>query len=610
MHGRGNGGHGSPIDTASGRPGGRRRRLRLALGTAILAALSLAVFAAAAGASGFAQGPPAGPKAPPFTQCPAIGLDSTCQYLIDVTSTAPKAVPTILKDSSQTFYDGGDDVTVAVQNDTTGPLGSIHVGIAESGDFVFGLDGDGLCSESIFPKPEECPFGPNLESPFDYYGPDTGFTIESVDAGTVFFNTALQPGQYTYFTLEAPPNGTSIAAGEVNDTISTTLTPENPEVFPEAVVTLPAPGNVTDTATIKGPKAAAATGTVEYNVYSDPECTKLVTKAGPKVAVASGIATASEPVGAKAPFENNKSYYWQVKYSGDGVNEPAVSVCGDEVMTFGKPIPPPEPSIVTVLSGGGQLGAKITVPEGTAVTDTAIITAPGGQPVSGRLTYAAYSNPLCFGKPIGVGGGGSTAGAGPSTNSVTLGIGTYYFQAFYSGNGVLNRASTACGSEVLTVVAKIAPPPPPPPNNQFTSIGKPRVNEKNGQIVVVDAFPAAGTATVSGVVQHGATLARVEAFLVEAAKSKKCKRGFIKKHGKCVSDKPVVFGVTVFTVPKAGTYAIVLKPTSKVLKALKSGKKLLVTVTTTFHNAAGGTPVSHVQTVLDKIKKQKKHKKH
>jgi hypothetical protein len=368
---------------------------------------------------------------------------------------------------------------------------------------------------------------------------------------------------------------------------------------------------VTDTAMINGPNAPTAGGTVTYGVYEDAECTKPVATGGVK-AVINGKAEASAAVGNT--LANNKRYYWGAFYSGDAKpNSPAES-CGIEVMTFGTPIPPPEPSIVTALSGGGHVGAQITVPEGTAVTDTAIITAPGGQPVTGRLTYAAYNNSICFGKAIAVGGGGPTTGAGPSTNPVTLGIGTYYFQAFYSGNGTLNRASTTCGSEVLTVVAKTPPapppPPPPPPNNQFTSIGNPHVNEKNGQIVIVDAFPAPGTATASGIIQHGATLARVEARLVEAAKSKKCKRTFVKKRGKCISDKPVLFGVTVFTVPRAGTYAIVIKPTSRVLKALKAGKKLLVTVTTTFHNAAGGTHVSHVQTVLDKVKKPKKKHKH
>jgi hypothetical protein len=599
----GTGEHSSPAGSDGRRRNSRRRRLRASVCALALTTTALGVVAASASASGFAEGPPAGPTSPPFTQCPAIGQDSTCEYLIRVKST--KAPPKIVPDKTQTFYDGGDDVTVAVQNETSEPLGSIHIGVAGSFDNVFGLDSDGLCSESIFPKPEECPFGPNLSSPFDYYGPDTGFTIESADAGTVFFNIALQPGQYTYFSLEAPPNGTTIVAGEVNDTMSTTLTaPENPEVFPEATITLPAPANVTDAATIKGPNAGTAGGTVEYGVYEDPECTKLVKKAG-TVAVESGVAKPSEAVGKT--LATNQTYYWRAVYSGDGKNSPLES-CGIELMTFGTPIPPPQPSIVTVLSGGGQVGASITVPEGTAVTDTAIITAPGGQPVSGRLTYAVYNNSGCTGKPIaGVGGGGATTGAGPSTKAVTLGLGTYYFQAFYSGNGVLHRAATACGAEVLTVVAK-PPPPPPPPSSAFNSVGNPQVNEKNGQIIVIGQFPATGTATARAVVHQGATLARLRGGLAEAAKTKKCKHGFVKKHNKCVNNAPVLYGTSKLAVLTPGTFAIVIKPNARVLKALKAGKRLNVTVSTTFQNSKGGAPVTHVKSVFVKIKKPK-HKK-
>jgi hypothetical protein len=228
--------------------GSLSRRVCVLLGAvAALAAVGFGPTVAGAGASGSAQGPPAGPTSPPFFQCPAIGLDSTCKFLIDVKST--EKPPKILVDNTQRFYDGEDDVTVAIQNDTKASLGSVHLGVAGSGDKIFDLDRDGLCSESIAPKPEGCPFGPpgNLASPFDYYGPDTVLTAdhETSDSGTVAFNTALQPGQYTYFTLEAPPNGTGVVAGEVNDIVSTELT--NTETFESgAAITAPKPVDVTD----------------------------------------------------------------------------------------------------------------------------------------------------------------------------------------------------------------------------------------------------------------------------------------------------------------------------------------------------------------------------
>jgi hypothetical protein len=590
---------------------GLTRRIYVLLGA--MAALLAAAFGPAVGsasASGFAQGPPAGPTSPPFFQCPAIGLDTTCQFLVDVTNSGT----TVFQDASQHFYDGNDDVTVAIQNDTTSPLGSVHLGVANSGDSAFSFDGDGLCNPGSGPSPDGCPFGPpgNNQDPFDYFGPDTVLAADpgTLDSGTVAFTTALQPGQYTYVSLEAPPvPNPYLAAGEVNDIVTSELT--SASVEPGAVIALSAPADVTDKATIQGPNAPFAEGSVTYKVYSDPTCKTLVGNGGTKN-VAAGAAEPSNPVGAV--LANNAVYYWVVEYTGNAGEHPnakTVSACGNEIMTFGTPIPPPGPTVATVLSGGGQVGPKITVPPGTAVTDTATIVAPGGQPVTGRLSYEVYTTPSCTpGTQIKGAGGGLTTGSGPVSNPLTLAAGTYYFQAAYSGNGALGPAVSPCGSEVLTVTPP-SPPPPPPPSSQFTSVGNPQVNTTNGQIVVIGQFPAAGTATSTGTVAHGATLARLERLVAEAAKrkSKKCRRGFVKKKGKCVSNGPVLYGSTTLPVPAPGTYSIVISPSGQVLKALETGKALNVIVSTTFQNRAGGAPVTHVQDVVVKLK-AKKSKKH
>jgi hypothetical protein len=214
MQGDGRDAQGS-LAAVQGPTPGRRRRARGMVLALVAAHAAGALLAAGAGASGSAQGPPAGPTSPPFTQCPAIGLDASCEYLIDVTSTSVR--PIVVQDATQHFYDGEDDVTVAVQNDTASPLGSVHIGVAESADQLFAFDGDGLCWGGISPRPAECPF-----SPLTYDGPDTTLSPEPPDAGTVFFNTPLQPGQYTYFALEARRSG-AIVAGAVNVLVTTTL---------------------------------------------------------------------------------------------------------------------------------------------------------------------------------------------------------------------------------------------------------------------------------------------------------------------------------------------------------------------------------------------------
>jgi Carboxypeptidase regulatory-like domain len=184
---------------------------------------------------------------------------------------------------------------------------------------------------------------------------------------------------------------------------------------------------------------------------------------------------------------------------------------------------------------------------------------------------------------------------------------TYVVQASDEGHGLAceviasNRAGRASAkSNTLTVPP---PPPPPPPNSQFSLVGNPAVNEQNGQISIAGNFPATGGVSATGIVRHGATLARLTPASAYAVSSKRCKRRFVRKRGKCVSDAPVRYGASTLPVYLPGTYTITIKPTARVLKALKAGKRLSVTVSITFQNAKGGAPVTHSQTVTAKIKR-------
>jgi hypothetical protein len=171
--------------------------------------LALSGGAASASASyGSAQGP-ALPVSAPFQQCPAVYKDTSCGYLIDISDGAQ---PTVLVDSGIEFYEGEDDVLVGVQNDSSVPVGSLHLGVPGSGSGSFAFDYDGMCNPRAVPVPAECPFGPGLGPAYGYWGPDAELTAASADDGSVTFPVPLQPGQYTYFALEAAP-GSVVVAG-------------------------------------------------------------------------------------------------------------------------------------------------------------------------------------------------------------------------------------------------------------------------------------------------------------------------------------------------------------------------------------------------------------
>jgi len=155
----------------------------------LLGALSLGASATTAAASG--------PTTPPFTQCPAVGGDTSCGLLIVIN---PNGSPTVLSDPGQGPYDAIEDTLIGVQNLSGQTIPSLPI----SGSDIFGLDGDGLCTQS--PRPAGCPFGAT-----GYEGPGTAFTITDADRGTVLFAGGLAPGASAYFSLEGRVASSSLS---------------------------------------------------------------------------------------------------------------------------------------------------------------------------------------------------------------------------------------------------------------------------------------------------------------------------------------------------------------------------------------------------------------
>ena len=85
--------------------------------------------------------------------------------------------------------------------------------------------------------------------------------------------------------------------------------------------------------------------------------------------------------------------------------------------------PTTQPTTVTTsLSGGGDSGASISVPGGTAVTDTATLAGTNASTATGTVTYNVYSDAACT--TLAPGGGGSaetitTPGTLPPSEAVT-----------------------------------------------------------------------------------------------------------------------------------------------------------------------------------------------
>ncbi|MGO8904674.1 MAG: hypothetical protein ACLQMH_03505, partial [Solirubrobacteraceae bacterium] len=116
---------------------------------------------------------------------------------------------------------------------------------------------------------------------------------------------------------------------------------------------------------------------------------------------------------------------------------------------------PPKPTqLSTSLSGGGQSGGIITVPEGTAVSDSATLSGANAPKATGKVGYKVYSDKECTKLVTEAGEVEVTAGVIPASSAETLSSGTYYWQASYAGDPSNEASKSTCGSEVETVEVK------------------------------------------------------------------------------------------------------------------------------------------------------------
>jgi hypothetical protein len=186
---------------------------------------------------------------------------------------------------------------------------------------------------------------------------------------------------------------------------------------------------------------------VGYTVYTDNACSVFANvgsgaqlgNAGTKT-----VTNAVVPDSDTVTFNQAGTYYWQAAYSGDGINQPAKSVCTSEVLLVIA-----SPTITTLLSQ--SVGAI-----GDTVHDSATLSGATGN-AGGTVTYTVYTDNTCTTSFADGGTVTVTNGVVPDSNGVQFNqAGTFYWQAVYSGDANNNGASSDCTSEQL-VIAKNAP---------------------------------------------------------------------------------------------------------------------------------------------------------
>lgn len=277
----------------------------------------------------------------PFTQCPPVAADASCGTLIVVDEHGDLEA----FNDSHVGHLGFDDALVGIQNESAAPVRSISITSTPHHE-IYDFDGNGICG-AFAGAPEGCPFGPT-----GYEGPAVEF--DSTEELVKFAGEGLAPGASAYFSLEgiSLEGLTQLTCGPQIEregchtlaptTLATTLSGGGHSGAKG--LSVPDGTSVTEQATLSGTDVSPADGTIEYDVYSDPQCTHEVTTAGTFPVSAGTIPPSNAETLAPG------TYYWQATYSGDAIYAGTHSPCSS-VVEFVKPE-------CRAVAGVGHLGPR------------------------------------------------------------------------------------------------------------------------------------------------------------------------------------------------------------------------------------------------------------
>jgi hypothetical protein len=173
---------------------------------------------------------------------------------------------------------------------------------------------------------------------------------------------SVGPGTHTW-TVTSTGDAVNIYGLWVNENVTGLSTTLSDGAQSGASVSEPPGTAVTDSSTLTGANASAATGTVTYSVFSDSGCTTVVDAGTTEAIITPGTLPPSAPVALMTPG----TYYWQASYSGDSANGASVSACGSEEETVLTP--------TTCTPGTTGCTATATTPvQSVDVTGTKLLT--------------------------------------------------------------------------------------------------------------------------------------------------------------------------------------------------------------------------------------------
>lgn len=340
-------------------------------GAAMLVAVAASLLAAHATPVAAAN------PSPPFTQCPAVTVDTGCAILVVI---QPDGSLTILSDPAQHPFDGGEDTLVGVENNSAITVPAISVGSSTQNVFAFEApaSSDGICHYT-FVGDAYCTATPR--PPTGYEGPDTRFSGISANKrdGTVSFTDAgggLAAGAATYFSLEDAIVATRFGSGAATSLVFANTSAASSDFADPAVVaaTLTSAGVAVANASLTftlGPGSGSVSCTATTNAQGLGTCSLTPTQRAGSYQVVASYAGSSVPF--LAPANTSEPFIVTLEQDSLTYTGPRTATAGQPLVLSAAMVTD-DPAAGTALAGRSvtlTLGSGTTAQACTATTDGA-----------------------------------------------------------------------------------------------------------------------------------------------------------------------------------------------------------------------------------------------
>ena len=250
----------------------------------------------------------------------------------------------------------------------------------------------------------------------------------------------LTAGSYSYQATYSG-DGTYTGSTGACEPLTVTLNPSNTVTSimqaGSTVTSVALGSSVSDQATVTG-SAGTPTGTVTFTFFTSGDCSTGGT-AGSPVALSSGVANSA----SSGPLTAG-SYSYQATYNGEaGVYAGSTGSC--EPLTVTK-------APTTTVTNIKQSGSTVTsVALGSSVTDLATVSGQVGAIVpTGTVSFSFFATSNCTGTATSAGSPALSGGTATSNSEGPLAVGSYSFQATYSGDANYTGSTGACEPLAVT----------------------------------------------------------------------------------------------------------------------------------------------------------------